>query len=564
LKSPDHGFESPVNPINLLGASKRYRIGIRSLRELVDKGSLRCRERRPHGRGESIVFEQAELEADLAALPPCQAAGCKAAGTGPSGYCGRHFGQGGRARAVKAERDLLGAERDWYTFREAWAEAPCSPTTLSKAIKAGKLSAQLVGRHTRIAKAELHEWAKSLPGNRGAGGRKPSAAQLEARREHVARLHAQGQSPGQIAQRIGRSKPTVYRDLKAMGIRRVGEGRRARRLSPAGRERRRERAAELYSAGQSLEQIAPELDSSPTQIRRDLEALGVEIRPPRRQSRYAQPTERPCEHCGASFAPRYPSGDGREGGEKRREFCSDACARNWRASQGRAALARRGLLSTGEVAEALGVGAHRVLDHIKQGRLGAERVSYPGMLGPTYGIAPQELQRFRREWARGGDGRREALLRPELVIARAERDGRVARMVEDLGLTTDVAHDLLRVQTDRRRRDRGIARKGRRPAGIPAARHLRWQERHRTFWEELERDRQDGLLERERSIDTLAYEATAEEDWREHPEDWPRQSYPTSPSDPDALDPNAVRPAVDRVRRAINRLQSAQTETRAA
>lgn len=87
-------------------------------------------------------------------------------------------------------------------------------------------------------------------------------------------------------------------------------------------EQRRQRAAELYRAGRTLEQTGLELLVSKSQIERDLVALGVPRRGGGARRKYPLPETRECARaeCGVMFTPtasQVARGDGR--------YCSAAC-----------------------------------------------------------------------------------------------------------------------------------------------------------------------------------------------------------------------------------------------
>jgi excisionase family DNA binding protein len=561
------GHDPAAGLIGLVAARDEHHVAIASLQALVDLGKIRHREKRPHGRGTSILFDRAELAVDLAALPHCLATACEKPGTGATGYCGDHFGEAGRERAAIAERELLGpSEREWYIAEEAAAAAPCSRTLVLEAIVDRTLPAVKVGRHWHIPRRDLHEWAGRLAP--AVERQRPTADEIAIQREQVRHLHEKKKlERGVIARKLGISRATVNRRLDELGAERPGRGRSSGRIPPAERAHHEQRVVDLYQQGKSYGDIAADEDVSysATQVGRILKSAGVEIRPPGRQPKYTPPDERRCEWCRQPFVPPFPASDTRSGEPRPMRFDSDICAREWRTAQGKAALAARGLLSTGTVAREIGVGQRRVWDLIKRGFLASERVAYPGMLRPAHGVAPEELKRFLREWACGGDGRREAPLDPVKAVAAAERRGTIARSVSELNLTPEEARDVIRGQVQRRRRALAQRRKGRKPASAPPARVLRWAERFEHFRAELA----DLYRENPEQLDGApptawqAYLAVAEEDWREYPVDWPRDRYPPAPRDgldpygPEELDRKTARPAANRVMRAIKRLQTA-------
>lgn len=527
---------------------------------------MRCLERRRHGQGVSFIFDAGELASDLAALPPCLAAGCEALALSPSGLCTRHARV---ASAHLAERALLGdPDRDWYTEVEATAAAGVSTPTLARARRRGEISATRVGRHLRYDRAEVAGWRRtwtrepSKGPRRGQPRRRLDAAELQRRRHQVGKLFAEGETPCRIARLIGWSKPTILSDLDALGLERP-RGRRPRVLDPGQRETRRREAGRLYLGGLTLRAIAQIQESSPTQVARDLRALGVELRPGRPPTKYPAPHERDCLNCGQAFTPTFPS-------YGRQRFCSDVCARAARTAARELELERRQLIGTRQAGERLGVGEHRVLDYIGQGWLVAERISFPYALQPSYGIRLDELDRFEREWVRA-EGRlgmlRAPWLDPDYVVCRWEAAGWLARYAAEKGLSLAEATAIVRNRVEHRRRNLVRHRSGRKRSDSPPACHLRWLERFPTASEELRLQHTEEL---ELGLPTAAPTqwqvalAVAEADWREFPEDWPRASYPAARDDPEALASTMARAAANRVQTAVKRLQNAHTEKTAA
>jgi len=550
--------------VTLTDAAKQHRIAKASLRALVDADRIRYHDRRPHGTAERVTFDAAQLAADLAALPRCQAPHCHAPGTGPTGYCGEHFGEAGRQRAHELERDLLDSERDWYTAKQAASEAPCSLSTLQSALRDGRLAgAQRVGRLWRIPKAELHEWAKGLPPDRPIGKRPRSPAVRAFRSEQIERLYTAGEGAGAIAKRMGCSRSAVHREIKRLGL--EHQRRRPPDMNAAERSRRQEHVAQLYRDGHTLQQLAEATGYSVTQVRSDLIALGVERRPSYKTSEHPPPTERPCENCGEPFTPRFPASD--------RRFHSNFCANEWQVVHAAVELQRRNLLSVADTAAEIWRSEGRVYQLAKDGQLKGELVSYPGMRRPILGFDLGKIATYLTEWPRGGDGRRQRYRDLGQVMRHAEAVGTIARLMAT-GMTHQEAHD--RVLRDAKRRESALGRhRGRQPATGPSELHSRWAERYEHHLADLthelgpEEDRTARLADLERrraagveteddrverrdlrvSIITRALDRTIEEDWAEHPEDWPRPRYPATPWGD--FNPKNLRTARARVRAAI-------------
>jgi transposase len=566
---------TPEDALTLVAAGRRFGVAVESLRILADSGRVRCLERRTHGRGVSVTFSAAQLSDDLDGLPQCRAPSCDRPGTGPSGYCGEHFSQGGRERARDAEDDLFASKRDWWSVTEATNRAGgrVSRTRIQQAAERGEFPSEKVGRIRRIPRQPFLAWLKAQP----RGPSKPSRDESEALGQRVVELFGEGLAIGEIAKKVGHSRQAVSAWLDRAGIERPGRGRGSRKLPPDERSIREQRAAELYGGGMSSRDVAQEVGSSQSQVLRDLRDVDEEIRPPGSHPKYPEPVERACAWCGRTFKPKYGSWDTRGGQPKPRRFHNDECAHAWRAAQARAAL-KAGetgeLYSTEKAGEELGLGAHRVLDLIDRGHLRSERLTYPGMLRPVNGIAPAEIRRFMREWALGGDGRRAAALDPDVAVARAERDGRIDRLIGKVGFSRDDARQWIRDRAERRRGDLAQRRKGPPPAG-PSARAKRWAARYRELAQEREYHRdqlklgavdpgdgaryEEAIAGKRRSDRSLARQI-AVEDWTSHPEDWDRDDYPAAPRDPAAMHPDWLRLAEDLVRSSLKRLQTAGTQ----
>lgn len=559
------GFEL----LTLVAAAAQHKLAVKSLRALADDGRVRCPYRRTHGRGESLLFDPVELADDLARLPRCLAEDCEKAGTGSTGYCGEHFGEGGRRAARQLEANTLGTERNWYARGEAADAAPCARDTIRKAIDAGELNATKVGRHLRIVKTELHKWAKGLPpaADRRFGVSKPTAEERAERRGAVKALHDR-LSQREIAEKLKVSTGTVRGDLNKLEVPRDGQGRPSGRLAPAERELRKQRTAELYQAGNSEREVVPALEqlgieSSPTQVARDLKELGIERRRTGGQPKGPPPKERTCKGCGQPFTPRFPS-------HNDRVYC-DSCE-DWKATRvekGAEAVKALGLRTTEEAAAELLVGKHRVIDLIRVGPpkgLAAQRVAYPGMLHPLYGVHPDEIARYKRNLAKAttaatrgtGDKRLLTPLSPEYAVAKAEKDGRVAQLAGQRSITTEEAREEFRAQAERRKRDIGRHAGGRAGGKGPPDHHFRWrgrlEERHAELLDAHE-VRETLKLTSDRAPSRLAAaKEVAGEDWQDHPEPWTRETWRPDRTDPRSLDPRQSNDAGKRLLKAVDRL----------
>lgn len=569
-RSTEATKDDTPSQLTLIAAAERFQLGCRSLRAAADAGVIRYRDRRRHGRGHSYRFDVDELASDLARLPRCTIAGCPDVALLHPERCqahARHLG------ALAADRALLAdPNRSWLTGVEAATLVGVAPETLRAAERRGEISSVLVGRHRRYERTEVEIWAarwREAPSTgyekrRGQTSNRVGPMELTRRREQVRRIGEAGHSVAQIAELTGWSIPTVRRDLDALGIERPNRGKRPRWLPLEARKRRQHDAVRLYrDEGRTLKETAKQLDSSPTQIGRDLRAAGVPLRRGGPPPKYEQPTARACLHCGEVFVPEFPA-------LGHRKFCKRECADAERTVARHEGLERRGLLGTREVAEREGIGERRVIALIETGHLRAERIVFPYGSRPGYGVAPDELERFERERARNGRlaNQLRRWLDADYVVDRYKRHGWLERLVTARGLTMTEAETVIRARVAEKAASLARRRRGRKRASAPPAAHLRWLAAFPRVRRELEeayrRDLADGDLAAEAVTDWKAAAALAERDWREHPEDWPRDRYPTAKGDPDALAPPMARPAARRVITALKRLQSAVTEKAAA
>jgi len=141
--------------------------------------------------------------------------------------------------------------------------------------------------------------------------------------------------------------------------------------------------------------------------------------------------------------------------------------------------------------------------------------------------------------------------------SRRERDARRARArdphwqfqrtVDRWGERKDSARRAATKLRDTLRRPRGG-----RPAKL--ALHERW----RAMYEGRDAELEELLADDSLSRDGLSrIRAVAFLDWQRHPDDWPRDRYPSSRHDADEIDRSFLRPAEDRVRKGLKKaLQS--------
>lgn len=528
--------------ISLNAAARESGYNRNGLRAAVDDGRIRCIERQPWGDSDRIYVSRSELVADLAQLPPCKAAGCETLALAASGYCGDHFGESGRDRAVVAELDVLANGRDWYLASEAARVAGVSLTTLNLDVQSGLLRSEKIGRHRRVTRGALREYRRlkaSQP-----RPKTTSAEEREARKARVIELDRQGLTHAQIAAKLHCDVHTVIADLDRSGAERK---RRARPRTLAAEQLAQLPA--LYEAGETLDKLATRFEVSPGHVRDVLERLGVQRRPAGTCPKHPPATEHVCEQCGARFTPKHRGRD--------RRFCTLKCANDWQAEQRAAALKHAGLLDMRGAAREIGLSESRVLGLVSAGLLASQSVSYPGMVRPVRGIVPNEIARFLRRiaWELDSDDRRRGpWLDADRVTAHAEARGTVAREAARLRVTAEEIHEMIRDRVERRRRKLASRRKGRRPS---RELHARWFERYRHHLAELEQERAGGRLSGNTSIETMALDATAREEWADHPEDWPRDKYPSATDGWDEPGRTAVLPARDRVRKGIKPLLDA-------
>lgn len=445
--------------VGLVAGAKLAGISAPSLRKLVEDGSVRHRSRRPHGRGTTYGLDRDELRADIDRLPRCLSPGCGRPAPGTSGYCGEHFGHGGRRAARKHEADELGTDRTWLTRGETIQGTGWAGGTIDRLIKDGELEAERVGRHVRIARASLD------------------------------RLLDSGWTPPRGRQ------PGTGTDA-ALPVRRA-------------------EAARRYRAGVSLKEIASGMGVGATTVRRWLGVEGVEMRSGGPRSRYPDLGERGCERCGTTFKPRAPSLDYRGGQQRKRRYCSDGCARAARpiGEAAAAAVHARGLKTVAEARAFLRVGSDRyVHELIRGGQIASERIDYPGSMKPVVGVRDDDLRSWRKEYAHRsrGDGRSRIVLE-ERWLDTGSGQRHVRRLARD---EHGGDHGSARAEAKGRVAQRAGTVKAIRAGkagGRPQdeGRNRRWLEMvlERRKWRDIESDYE-------------AYWQVACDDIADHPEDW--------------------------------------------
>jgi DNA-binding transcriptional MerR regulator len=224
--------------------------------------------------------------------------------------------------------------------------------------------------------------------------------------------------------------------------------------------------------------------------------------------------------------------------------------------------AREGLLTGAQVAVELGVSIGTVRAYDRGGFLVPEWRDLNGLRIRVYPQAT--VDRFKLAWRRGGDGRRSQWFNPDWVIVQARGTGRVQRLAREKDIRLDQAEALIRHDT-RRRSERLPRRSGGRPrSSSPPEHHLEWAQLFDHYRDllnaEYEMRAEHELLGRgdKRPSDSDVLLAVAEHDFRERRDRW--NGYEHAPGDPEALHPRCQRPATNRVRTALKRLQIPHTE----
>ena len=493
----------------------------------------------------------------------CLAQGCTRTRTGPSGYCGEHFAQGGRDRARERERAVLSdPDRDWYTADEAARICGVFPATIRDKIQRGELPGEKVGRHWRIPKEAVDELGKRT--RRRRQHPMPTRQETEARRQEVRTLCEKGLPIRTMVKTLGVDKSTIYSDLAVLGLDPPGNRRPGRTLTA-------EQLAELpslYGEGQTLAELGSMYDVAPGQVRDALDKLGIARRPAGTRPKYPRASERPCAHCETPFTPSQRDDGGRT-------FCKPDCANAALAAARKEALLERGLLGLSAIAARAEVTTAEVAYWIRECGLPAERVTVPGWRRFVWGVHPDGWHRFELGWVRGQDGRRRSRWQDVATeFERRRQAGEIGRRAAALGISSAEAEDIVRGRLERRRKQLARRCGGRKPGSAPPDQHLwQWQARYEELehemlaaWEREKDDQEHPAGKRPTRHDVFA--AVAEEDWREHPHRWSRDGWPASRNDADALDPKMRSDAAKNVRNGLKRLQkylqSVGIETQAA
>jgi hypothetical protein len=521
----------PEATITSFKAAQKYSCAMVTLRALVDSGEVSCLERRPHARGECIVFAQATLEAEIKALGPCSHAGCSAPAL-CARQCGRHASL---AAAAEARRPPPPEDRDWRTVEEGMEQKGCSRDVIADARREHALHFTRVAGTVRITCSSLQKWTPP-----------PSHLRTDTERvkdrEQVKLLHGRGDTAPQIAEALERSLPTVHADLEALGLK--APRRRRPQLTAEQRAARDQRICAKYAAGHPMSEIEAEEHCSGPLIRRVVERAGLPIRPPGKPAKHPPALPRKCGDCEREFTPTWPAA-----GEQR--FCSGECLHTARAKAERQAAEALGLQLTNDVAAELLVGRAEVLRKIECKALVAERVTLaPAVPGRpwVWGVRPRVLKDFiRKEAARcKHDGKAARFLNPDLAIAHKKSTGGFAKLCAVHASLTPTQVEALETGRVKARAALYARHHGRKPAG----RCDRWATLFEVFAAE-QRESYERRDDEPRPTDSSAARAAAEEDWRAHPEDWPRNSWPPSGKDPERLSPGMLRDATEKVLKAV-------------
>lgn len=533
--------------VALSRAAELFGVSASSLRAAVERGAVRHRERRPYRRGELILFDERELEADLALLPRCRTETCDSPVFHRSGFCARCTStqRGWRGKSSPEERTRrLDAVRKLHAELEPGGQN--TPGEIARRL--GYSRPTIIG--------DLESLELTWPGKGTRPITRPSPSEIARRRRVVVRHAAADLKLGAIADATGWSKEVIVKDFDALGLPRPGRGRRVNIRPEAERLVMQARAAELYRDGRSEHEIATELGVSRSQVHRDLARAKVEKRGVGPRRGHPVPIEQHCELCGEPFTPRW--------GGKVARFHSRECQRRASSKARADALAARSLLSTEVVADRLLVVPRVVNGAIERGELQAEWVEVPGVggAGGCWGITEAAVASFSRRRARDRRPIRESWRNPQSALRRLEGVGRIERLAHDKRLTVDEARQIELARLKERARREALQRRGRRPSTRKVE---RWAEQVSRTLEELRHDHSENMrLGIAHPADApshwLACLYGAGEDWRMHPQDWPRTDYPASSSDPHTMDRDFERAAANRVATALKRLQIAHTK----
>lgn len=147
------------------------------------------------------------------------------------------------------------------------------------------------------------------------------------RRARAVEMYLAGDSTREVGATLGVAGSTIERWLELEGVERRRRGPRVNTTQQIAIARRRQRVAELYAGGMTGDDVAALVGISRPQVYVDLQAVGVERRPPGQPVLYPEHVgARTCAYCGKEFTAK-PSRVARGYGET----CSNRCKtlRRW-------------------------------------------------------------------------------------------------------------------------------------------------------------------------------------------------------------------------------------------
>ncbi len=497
-----------------------HHLAPKTLRRLVEVGAVRHVWKSTGSGGVTRYrLDRAQLKEDLAALLSCRLEGCCAMAPGASGYCATHRSLGARERTLATMG--LDRERDWLALAEAARDTRWPRDRIRSAIESGELEATWSGLTWRIPRVSFMAWdaeqrrteevaaGKLTPRQTAKLFRLDRHRLMKAAKAGRVRVHTSADrfffDPEELRHDLeslqchaeGCSAVALGQSGHCMAHRQLGRYDEATRQD---REKAYETACRLYRDGLPMTEIVEATGLGARAIQNAARARGLVMRIP------------------GGMAPLLI---------RRKESA--------------------GLLTTKDVAQDAWLTAvGTILFHVRSGRLAPAEVMSCNRGAMLF--APQDVERFIRETVRASAHAR-AFLDPDRVVRIHDSSGRTKLLADELGVSLDDSRSILRGRAERRRHHLLPHRRGRRPKAGPSTVHQRWAA---LFEESRAED------DRKQDTDWDIVQAVAELDWQDHPEDWPRSSYPAAHSDPEALDPAFLRPAADRVRNGLKLLVRAR------
>jgi len=322
------------------------------------------------------------------------------------------------------------------------------------------------------------------------------------------------------------------------------------------RERRRNDVALRYPQGVTDEEFAAAWGVSKTTIAKDRRARGVAARPSGRRPESPLPELRICEAEGCEKEFRPTRNQVKEGWGR---FCSKACmatdpvrreassrwvtAKNAERREELAKLANAEELTPEDAARDLGVSLGELQYYERQLLLVPRRVTAGGLTRRLY--SRSDLERFKREWRRGGDYRRAQWLNEGFLFTVYEGRGWIEKFTAEKTLTADEARDILRGRLQRRLASYPLERRGRKPT-LPKA---EWAEMFTFLKVQLHEEFEARALGDKPPTDWDIASHVAVLDSSAHPERW--LGYRRADGE---LDPARSDDAAERVWKAIKPL----------